>query len=374
MSIAYPLTAAKARSQSDDNLVAIASRYLEQHLGRTVGWYELVDHLKLAHGKTHEQASHGALLATLDLEWTGVLAVDVVTERYRRPQPGDPQRAELEEVAAAVLSLGWPAPTRTGSRKIQHAFLELKGRYRHCDVYWAMHERLKGRDLECHRAYWRKRGEGAIIAAKLADPSTAIAERVELEQQLEAELVADYVAILDHPVIEQHKLVHGLGCGGPTSTTESGGSSSRRRRTPTTSSRSARSRKRCFTGGLSTATGTSSTGSLCCCRARRPSSPARSHARTSCTPTSSGLRATATGTNLSSDDSARAEHDGPTARTASEELPADDAEAPTPTAHSTGLLDACRGMPDAGSTTAVRCSYVNARASRGSAAKTSRAM
>lgn len=211
VSIAYPPAAAKARTQSEDNLAAIASQFLEQHLGRTVGWYELIDHLKLAHGKTHEQASHGALLATLDLEWTGVLAVDVVTERYRRPQPGDPQRAELEEVAAAVLSLGWPAPTRTGSRKIQHAFLELNGRYRHCDVYWAMHERLKGRDLECHRAYWRRRGEGAIIAAKLADPSTSIAERVELEQQLEAELVADYVAMLDHPVIEQHKLVHGLG-------------------------------------------------------------------------------------------------------------------------------------------------------------------
>jgi len=206
VSVAYPPTAAKPRNQSEDNLAAIASRYLEQHLDETVGWYELVDHLKLAHGKTHAQASHGALLATLDLEWTGGVATDLATERYRRPRPGDPQRAELEEVAAAVLSLGWPAPDGKRSRTIQHTFLELGGSYRHCDVYWAMHERLKGRELECHRAYWRRLGDDAIIAAKLADPRTPVAERLELEQQLEAELVADYVASLDHPVRVEHPL------------------------------------------------------------------------------------------------------------------------------------------------------------------------
>ncbi len=124
--------------------------------------------------------------------------------------PGDPVAAPLDEVAAAVRSLGWPPPDGK-SRKIQGTFLELGGSYRHCDVYWAMHERLKNRELECHRAYWRRLGEGTIIAGKPADPSTPIAERVELERQLEAELVADYVATLDHPVLEQHKLPHGLG-------------------------------------------------------------------------------------------------------------------------------------------------------------------
>ena len=211
MSVAYPLTAAKVRSQSEDHLASLASRYLEQRLDASVGWHELVDHLKLAHGRTHAQASYGALLATLDLEWSGVLATDLTTERYRRVMPSDPQAAPLDEVAAAVLSLGWPAPDGKRSRTIQRTFLELGGRHRHCDVYWAMHERLKNRELECHRAYWRKLGDGEIVALKLADPLTPPAERLELEKQLEAELVADYIATLDHHVVAQYKPEHPLG-------------------------------------------------------------------------------------------------------------------------------------------------------------------
>lgn len=71
---------------------------------------------------------------------------------------GDPQPTPLDVVAKAVLALGWPNPTGE-SRTMQKTFVEVQGRYRHCDVYWAMHERLKGRELECNRAYWRLRGE-----------------------------------------------------------------------------------------------------------------------------------------------------------------------------------------------------------------------
>ena len=70
-------------------------------------------------------------------------------------------------------SLGWPGSDGKRSRTIHRAFLELGGRYRHCDVYWAMHERLKDRELVCHRAYWRRLGDDVIVAAKLADPRTA---------------------------------------------------------------------------------------------------------------------------------------------------------------------------------------------------------
>jgi hypothetical protein len=211
VSIAYPRTAAKPRSQADDHLAGLASRFIEQRLDEEPGWYEVLDHLKDAHRKTHEQAGHGALLAILDLEWSGVMAIDAATDRYRRVRPGDPPAAPLEEVAAAVLSLGWPGPDGKRSRTIFRAFHELGGRFRHCDVYWAMHERLKNRELVCHRANWRRLGDDAIVAAKLADPRTPIAERVELEQQREATLVADYIATLDHPVLEQHKLEHSFG-------------------------------------------------------------------------------------------------------------------------------------------------------------------
>lgn len=211
MSVAYPKTAAKPRSQSEDHLASLASRYLEQRLDESVGWDELVGHVKMAYGKTHEQASYAALLATLDLDWSGAVAIDLDTERYRRVMPGDPKAAPLDEVAAAVLSLGWPGPEGKPSRKIVRVFFDLEGRYRHCDVYWAMHERLKNRELECHRAHWRKLGHGAIIAAKLADPQTPPAERLELEKQREADLVADYISTLDHVVLEQHKLEHSLG-------------------------------------------------------------------------------------------------------------------------------------------------------------------
>lgn len=211
MSVAYPLTAAKPRSQSEDNLAALATRYLEQHLEASVGWYELRAHLEGLHGKTPDQAIRGALMAVLDLEHSGVLAQDIDSERYRRPLPTDPPSAHLDEVAAAVLALGWPPSNGKRSRTIEKTFVELRGRYRHCDVYWAMHERLKNRELECHMANWRRLGETAIIASKLADPSTPAAERVDLEQQLETVLVDDYVAWLGRPVFVQHKLAHTMG-------------------------------------------------------------------------------------------------------------------------------------------------------------------
>lgn len=211
MSVAYPPTATKPRSQAEDHLAGLASRYLEQHLDQSVGWYELRAHLEGVHGKTPDQAIRGALMCVLDLEHSGVLAQDVDSERYRRPLPSDPPSAPLDEVAAAVLALGWPPPNGKRSRTIEKTFVELGGRYRHCDVYWSMHERLKNRELECHMANWWRLGETAIIATKLADPSTPAAERIELEQQFEAMLVDDYVAWLGRSVSVQHKLEHSLG-------------------------------------------------------------------------------------------------------------------------------------------------------------------
>jgi hypothetical protein len=63
--------------------------------------------------------------------------------------------------AAAVRSLQWPCTRNDrpgGSRSIWEAFDELAGRYRHCDVYDAMHERLKDHGLKSGRVYWPRTG------------------------------------------------------------------------------------------------------------------------------------------------------------------------------------------------------------------------
>jgi len=206
VSVPYPGTG-KTRSQGDDHLAGLASRYLEQNLAHRIGWQDVVAHLERQHGKTHAQAQRGTLFAVLDLEHSGAIAHEVTTAaRYRRPLPTDPPSALLEVVAEAVIALGWPTPAGKRSRTVQHTFVELGGRYRHCDVYWAMHERLKDRELECHLQHWSLRGEQAIIASKLADPTLPIAERFELERQVEADLVADYVESLDHRVEVEYRL------------------------------------------------------------------------------------------------------------------------------------------------------------------------
>jgi hypothetical protein len=137
----------------------------------------------------------------LDLEWTGAIQHDV--DRFRRPGlPTDAKFAPLSEVANAVLALGWPRPADGKRSRTIHECSELGGRYRHCDVYWAMHEVLKGKRLAFHRAYWSLLGDAAI----LADPTLTVAERAKLEENVEAELCDRYVASLAHRVEREYPL------------------------------------------------------------------------------------------------------------------------------------------------------------------------
>lgn len=202
MSVPYPGTESKPRSQNDDHLAGLATRYIEQNLDQTVGWDEVRRHLEVQHGKTSAESAHGLLLAELDLEWTGAMQYD--GDRFRRPGlPTDAKVAPLQEVADAVLALGWPRPwDGKRSRTIHECYLELGGRYRHCDVYWAMHGVLKGKRLACHRAYWSLLGDAAI----LADETLSVAKRAELEQIFEAELCDRYVASLPHHVEREYPL------------------------------------------------------------------------------------------------------------------------------------------------------------------------
>lgn len=70
-------------------------------------------------------------------------------------------------------SAGHAPRTTSAAARSNQCFLELGGRYRHCDVYWAMRQKLKGKKLACHRAYWSLLGDEAI----LADPNLSPAGR-----------------------------------------------------------------------------------------------------------------------------------------------------------------------------------------------------
>jgi hypothetical protein len=202
MAVPYPGTASRAYSQNGDHSVALATRYIETNLDRHVTWEETKVWLEAQNSNTKGTQADWLLLAVLDLEWTGTIQYD--TTFFRRPgEPTDAKPAPLEEVAAAALALGWPRPSDgKRSRTIHQVFLELGGRYRHCDVYWAMHEKLKDKKLACHRAYWSLLGDEAI----LADPNLTPTERAELEKTVEAELCERYVATLKHPVEREYPL------------------------------------------------------------------------------------------------------------------------------------------------------------------------
>lgn len=201
MSIPYPGTSSAPRSQTDHQLAGLAGHFIEQRLDDTTTWDEVRDHLMRSHAKTRDEAARGVLMAVLDLEWDGTVQYDT-GDKLRRPRDGDATAAPLKTVAQAVLDLGWPPPEPRTARSVYECFEQLAHRYRHCDVYWAMHEELKGTRLKCTRRYWSLVDDATI----LADPTLTVAERTELEQQLEADLCSAYIDSLDHPVRREYPL------------------------------------------------------------------------------------------------------------------------------------------------------------------------
>ena len=102
--------------------------------------------------------------------------------------------------------MGWPNLGHKPSRSIHECFLALKGRYRHCDVYWAMHKYLKGNRLRVVRRNWMLLKD---VEAVLADPTLSIEERAELERELEHDLVNDYIAWLNRRDVRKHLFTNG---------------------------------------------------------------------------------------------------------------------------------------------------------------------
>jgi hypothetical protein len=208
--VAFVVVSTTSASQNLDHVITVATRYIEEHLGEDpLPWDKVKNHLR-AGGYTDE-ATQALTGAVLDLERTDVMFY--APEGFRLPRPGDAEPALLDEVAAAVLSLQWPCTRRaSGSRSIYEAFDELCGRYRHCDVYDAMHTRLKGHELKIvGQSHWQRtdlpsRFDRAGRFAQRAEAVAALPPASPVRQQLEADLVAAYVATLPHRYFREHPI------------------------------------------------------------------------------------------------------------------------------------------------------------------------
>ena len=214
MAVPYPADGRVDYSQDKDHRVAVASRAIQAALDEQPNWEKLsrriAQDLRLSLEVPSERATvqDAFLTAELDLEWTNAIVYE--KDCFRRPgRPDDPPAVSAEQlrhVADAVLALGWPNPGRKRSRTIYECFVELNGRYRHCDVYWAMHKYLKGNRLRVVRANWMLQDD---VEAILADPTLTAFERAEIESELEKELVDAYVAWLARPVAREYRFTNG---------------------------------------------------------------------------------------------------------------------------------------------------------------------
>lgn len=214
MAVPYPPDGPVDYSQDKEHRVEVAGKVIQAAIHELPSWdtisERLAERLGLDLGTARDRAlvQDAFLTAELDLEWTN----DIVYEEdhFRRPNGnGDPAPVppeRLREVAEAVWALGWPNPGHKPSRSIHECFLALAGRYRHCDVYWAMHKYLKGNRLRVVRRNWMLLAD---VEAVLADPTLTADEREELERELEQDLVQAYVAWLARPGVRKHLFSNG---------------------------------------------------------------------------------------------------------------------------------------------------------------------
>jgi hypothetical protein len=214
VAVPYPPDGPVNYSQDKEHRVSVATKVIEASIDELPSWdtisQRLADRLKLDLELDRQRAAvqDAFLTAELDLEWTGAIVYE--EDHFRRPgQPSDPVPVRpdaLREVAEAVWALGWPNVENKPSRTIHECFLALNGRYRHCDVYWAMHKYLKGNRLRVVRRNWMLLKD---VEAVLADPTLSPEERMELEHELERDLVSDYVAWLGRKNVRKHLFLNG---------------------------------------------------------------------------------------------------------------------------------------------------------------------
>jgi hypothetical protein len=214
MAVPYPADGPVDYSQDKEARVSVATKVIEAAIDELPKWEtlskRLADRLSLSLevGAERAMVQDALLTAELDLEWTNTIVYD--TDHFRRPgRPEDPVPIlpeSLQGVAEAVWSLGWPNPERKPSRTIHECFVALGGRYRHCDVYWAMHKHLKGNRLRVVRRNWMLLKD---VGAVLGDPTLTANEREELERELEQDLVVAYVNWLGRRGVRKHLFSNG---------------------------------------------------------------------------------------------------------------------------------------------------------------------
>lgn len=214
MAVPYAGDAPARRSQDKDHRVETATKVIEAALDGLPSWETLSERLAdrlgldLAAARDRQLVQDAFLAAELDLEWTGAIVYE--DDHFRRPgRPDDPPAVppeRLRDVADAVWALGWPSTGHKPSRTVHECFLALGGRYRHCDVYWGMHKHLKGSRLRVVRRNWMLLAD---VEAVLADPALTVEERDTLEQELESELVAAYLAWLGRRGVGKHRFGNG---------------------------------------------------------------------------------------------------------------------------------------------------------------------
>lgn len=214
MAVPYPGDSSVAYGQDVDFRVGVASRVILAAIDDNPDWASLSAQiaarmrLNLEVQRDRTLVQDAFLRAELDLEWTNTIVYE--DDHFRRPggandpAPVPPER--LRDVADEVWALGWPNPGHKKSRSIHECFLELGGRYRHCDVYWAMHKYLKGNRLRVVRRNWMLLKD---IEALLADPTLTVEQREEIERELEKDLVQDYVTWLGRTNVRKHLFSNG---------------------------------------------------------------------------------------------------------------------------------------------------------------------
>lgn len=144
-------------TNSADARTALARAYVIAHLDDD---QQLTWHSYRTACEPHGLDSGPLTQVLNDLELEGLVTF-ALGDRIRRPQPGDPGEHPLEVVAADVLTLDWTPGRWTGQThrdkggwSIREVYEGLDGRHRHVDVFRAMHELLKGRELKAHRVTW----------------------------------------------------------------------------------------------------------------------------------------------------------------------------------------------------------------------------
>lgn len=187
-----------------------ARKFLLAHLDTDNQWVGAQDAVRARWTDLGSSSVLTAVLqATLELEREGLLVFGA-DDKYHDPATYPViEEAPLDVVAAAIEGLPWPDTRReNGARTINEMFLDLAGRYRHCDVYAACHQILKpsGRltnrrtpEARHDQRYWWWHGEP--VAAQPVTPAT---DRLPGEErQLERDLEDAYIEWLGYRLRRQ---------------------------------------------------------------------------------------------------------------------------------------------------------------------------